>query len=332
MMITNIALLVVSLAMIIYGANWLTEGGSGVAKRFGLSEMIIGLTIVAFGTSAPELVISVMSAIKGNAGLAIGNVVGSNIANVLLIIGVVAMVRPIKIDNSVMSNEIPLMILSSVALLACGNSELLDGLPNTVTRVDGIMLLLFFMVFMRYTFSQAKKSPAPIHDGSGTATATAGDTEIPKPSKLWKSIALIAVGLAALVWGGNIFVNSASALAASIGVSEAVIGLTVVALGTSLPELATSVVAAVKGHPGLAVGNVIGSCLFNILFVLGVSATISPLQMGEIDNFDLLTMTGSAVLFWIAGWLIGDRVITRGEGALFTALYLAYTVILVLQS
>ena len=323
-MFLNIILLIVSLAMILFGAGWLTDGGSALAKRMGLSEMMIGLTIVAFGTSAPELVISVASAIEGNAGLAIGNVVGSNIANVLLIIGITAMVRPIHVGRSVLSNEMPLVILCSVALLACGNTGLLDGLPDAVTRVDGILLLLFFCIFMRYTFSQAKAVP------EGAAA-----TEPGKPTKevpMWRALVFIALGLGALIWGGDIFVDSASSLASEIGVSDAIIGLTVVALGTSLPELATSVVAAAKGHSDIAVGNVIGSCIFNILFVLGCSAVVRPLPLGGVTNFDLLTMTAAAVLFWASGWLIGHRVITRGEGALFTVLYIAYTVMLIIQA
>ena len=329
-MILDILLLLVSLAMILFGASWLTDGGSGVAKRFGLSEMVIGLTIVAFGTSAPELVISVFSAIDCNAGIAIGNVVGSNIANFLIIIGLVALVRPIKVENSVMANEIPLMVLASLALLACGNSALLDGMPNILTRVDGIMLLLFFAIFMRYTFAQAKKC-GPQGESCADVDDTKDKPQAKMPS-LWKSILLIVIGLAGLVWGGDIFVDRASSLASALGVSDAVIGLTVVALGTSLPELATSVTAAIKGHPGIAVGNVIGSCLFNILFILGVSSVIRPLPFGEIGNLDLLTMTGSAILFWLAGWLIGHRVITRGEGVIFTLLYIAYTATLIIKA
>lgn len=333
-MFLSILLLIAGLALIIYGANWLTEGGSGVAKRFGLSEMIIGLTIVAFGTSAPELVISVLSAVDGKAGLAIGNVVGSNIANVLLIIGAVAMLRPIKVEKSVMTNEIPLVILSSVALLACGNSSLLDGTQsNTVTRVDGILLLLFFCIFMRYTFAQAKKLPAIPGD---VETAVAATQEVQHAEKkapsMLKSIILIAVGLAGLIFGGQLFVDSATDLATEFGVSQAIIGLTIVAVGTSLPELATSVVSAIKGHPGLAVGNVIGSCIFNILFVLGLSATIQPLPLGDIGNFDLLTMTGAAVLFWLTGWLIGKHTITRGEGIFMLLCYLAYTIVLIINA
>lgn len=327
-MLLDIFLLVAGLAMILLGANWLTDGGSGVAKRFGISELVIGLTIVAFGTSAPELVISVMSAIKGSAGLAIGNVVGSNIFNVLMIIGIVAMVRPIKVEHSIMTNEIPLVVLASVALLACGNGHLLDGdMTDMVTRVDGILLLLFFAIFMRYTFSIAKAAPSHSEPEPRQETSR---PEVPVP--MWKACGMIVLGLAALVWGGDIFVDSASSLARAMGVSDAVIGLTIVAAGTSLPELATSVVAATKGRPGLAVGNVIGSCLFNIFFVLGLSAVIRPLPLGSIGNLDLLVMTGAALLFWLFGWIIRHRTITRIEGIILVLLYIAYTIVLIVNA
>lgn len=327
-MLLDILLLVAGLAMILLGANWLTDGGSGVAKRFGISELVIGLTIVAFGTSAPELVISVMSAIKGSAGLAIGNVVGSNIFNVLMIIGIVAMVRPIKVEHSIMTNEIPLVVLASVALLACGNGHLLDGdMTDMVTRVDGILLLLFFAIFMRYTFSIAKAAPSHSEPEPRQETS---QLEVPVP--MWKACGMIVLGLAALVWGGDIFVDSASSLARAMGVSDAVIGLTIVAAGTSLPELATSVVAATKGRPGLAVGNVIGSCLFNIFFVLGLSAVIRPLPLGSIGNLDLLVMTGAALLFWLFGWIIRHRTITRIEGIILVLLYIAYTTVLIVNA
>lgn len=325
-MLLDTLLLVAGLALILFGANWLTDGGSGVARRFGISELVIGLTIVAFGTSAPELVISVVSALKGSAGLAIGNVVGSNTFNILMIIGVVALVRPIKVERGIMTNEIPLVMLSALALLACGNAHLLDGDPtDAVTRVDGILLLLFFAIFMRYTFSIAKETPAP---ATATPQEPAPATAAVQPG-IWKSAGMIIAGLAALVGGGDLFVDSASALASRLGVSDAIIGLTIVAAGTSLPELATSVVAAVKGRPGLAVGNVIGSCLFNIFFVLGVSAVIRPLPFGSIGNLDLLVMTGATLLFWLFGWIIGHRTITRSEGAILVLLYIAYTAVLI---
>lgn len=318
----SILFLILGLVCILVGANLLTDGASALAKRYGISDLVIGLTIVAFGTSAPELVISILSAIRGSAGLAIGNVVGSNIFNILAIIGVVALLRPIKVERSIMTNEIPLVLLSSLALLVCGNGMLLDGAAaNVINRSGGLLLLMFFLIFMRYTFSIAKDSP----DG----TESAGTV---KPMPLWKSSLFIIIGLAGLVGGGELFVNGATAIARSLNVSDAVIGLTIVAMSTSFPELATSAVAAVKGKPGLAIGNVIGSCLFNVFFVLGASATISPLPLGTIGNFDLLTLVGASLIFWIFGWFFRERTITRAEGAIMLLGYIAYSVILVINA
>lgn len=320
----SVVYLILGLACILVGANLLTDGASALAKRYGITDLVIGLTIVAFGTSAPELVISVLSAIRGSAGLAIGNVVGSNIFNILVIIGVVALLRPIKVERSIMTNEIPLVVLSSLALLVLGNGVILDGSPeNIINRTGGLLLLMFFLIFMRYTFSIAKSSPdSGENDGGGEV----------KQMPLWRSSLFILIGLAGLVGGGELFVNGATAIARSLNVSDAVIGLTIVAMSTSFPELATSAVAAVKGKPGLAIGNVIGSCLFNVFFVLGASATISPLPLGTIGNFDLLTLTGASLLFWIFGWFFRERTITRAEGAILLLGYIAYTTILVINA
>lgn len=310
--------------LILGGANYLTDGAASVARRYGISDLVVGLTIVAFGTSAPELTISVISAVTGNPGMAIGNVVGSNIFNILAIIGAVAIARPVRIERGIMTNEIPLVILSSVAILAIGSSQFLDGTMPVVSRVSGILLLLFFAIFMRYVFSQAtSKTPD---------TETTTDVEQIKVQPLWKSVLFIIGGLAALIYGGDLFVDKASALASGFGVSDAVIGLTIVAAGTSLPELATSLTAAIKGNSGIAVGNVIGSNIFNIFLVLGCSATIRPLPFGGITLTDLLVLTGASLLFWIFGWFFGNRTITRAEGVLLLAGYIGYITFLVLQA
>ncbi len=308
------------LALILFGANYLTDGASSLAKRFGISDLVIGLTIVAFGTSAPELVISVISAIDGSAELAIGNVVGSNIFNVLMIVGCTALVMPIRVEKSIMTNEIPLVLLSALCLFFMGNDTFFDGATaNVISRIDGFVLMLFFLIFMRYTFSIAKN-------------ASEEDTQASvKSMPLWKSILFILLGLAALIFGGQLFVDGASGLARLMGVSESVIGLTLVAGGTSLPELATSITAALKHNPGIAIGNVIGSNLFNIFFVLGCSASITALPMGGIGNFDLAVLIGSTILFWLVGWFFKQRTITRMEGALMMLCYIAYTTILIMK-
>lgn len=320
-MIIDIILLIVGLVLILGGANYLTDGAAAVARRFGMSDLMVGLTIVAFGTSAPELTISMMSAIDGNTGIAIGNVVGSNIFNTLIIIGAVAVARPIKITGGIMSNEIPLVVLSAAALLAMGSSKWLDGTTPVISRVDGILLLLFFAIFMRYVFSQSKQKMPETSENSNETK--------PVQTALWKSVIFIIGGLAALIYGGDLFVDKASAIASSLGVSDAIIGLTIVAMGTSLPELATSLTAAIKGNSGIAIGNVIGSNIFNIFLVLGCSATIRLLPFGAISEIDLLVLFASCVLFWIFGWFFGNRTINRAEGGLLVAGYIAYMIYLV---
>ena len=318
----DVILLVGGLLLILLGANGLTDGAASVAKRFNIPSIVIGLTIVAFGTSAPELTVSVSSALKGSADIAVGNVVGSNVFNTLMIVGVTAMFAPIVVNRNTLLKEIPLCILASVAVLVCANDVLLDGAQENVLSItDGLLLLCFFAVFMGYTFAIAKNNPQEKEEETG---------EI-KNLPMWKSLLYIVGGLAGLIYGGTLFVDGASGIARSLGVSESVIGLTLVAGGTSLPELATSVTAALKKNSGMAVGNVIGSNLFNIFFVLGCSATISPLPMGGINNVDMVVLVGSAILFWIVGWFFKKRTITRVEGALLVACYVAYTAYLISQ-
>lgn len=313
-MLLDITLLIVGLILILAGANYMTDGSVGIAKRFGMSDFLIGLTIVAMMTSAPELVVSVTSAINASPEMAIGNIVGSNIFNICIIIGITALIRPIAVTAGILVNEIPLVILSSVVLLIIGLSPIIDGGPMAITRVDGLLLLIFFIIFMRYTFASAKSAPQP----------EATDTPAKAPVPLWRAILLTVGGLAALVIGGQWFVDGASGIARAIGWSEGLIGLTILAAGTSLPELATSIVSATKGFPGMALGNVIGSNIFNIFFVLGCTATVTPLSFGTISLFDLITLTAVSLLFWAFGWFYGRRTITRPEGALFVIIYIAY--------
>ena len=315
----DILILLLGLGLILVGANALTDGASAVAKRFGISDLVIGLTIVAMGTSAPELVVSVTAALNNSAELALGNVVGSNIFNILAIVGCTAMVMPISVGKGLMSKELPLVILSSLVMWAVASDTLLDGeAANVVSRIDGILLLAFFAIFMRYTFSIAK--------------ADSPNTEEIKPMPIWKAALWIIGGLAGLIFGGRYFVDGASGIARSLGVSESVIGLTLVAAGTSLPELATSVVAALKKNPGIAIGNVIGSCLFNVFFIIGTAATIAPLPLGGITQTDMLTLVGASVLLWFFGLVIGDRKITRVEGTFMVLCFIAYTAWLIINS
>ncbi len=315
----DIVLLIGGLVIILVGASYMTDGAAAIAKRMGLRDFIIGLTVVSMMTSAPELTVTIMSAIQGSPSMAIGNIVGSNIFNILVIVGICAMIRPIAVDRGMLANDIPLVVLSSVALMVMGSGPLLDNTSMTLTRSDGIILILFFVVFLRYTIASAKR----------------GDDAADKPQvkllPLWRSIAYLALGLAGLVWGGRWFVDGATSVARSLGWSEGLIGLTILAAGTSVPELATSVVAAVRGYSGICVGNVIGSCIFNVFFVLGSAATIIPMPFGNITMFDLIVLTASSALFWIVGYKFGNRVIRRWEGGLMFLCYVAYIVYLYSQ-
>ena len=323
----NILLLIGGLILILLGANGLTDGAASVAKRFRIPPIVIGLTIVAFGTSAPELTVSVSSALKGSADIAIGNVVGSNIFNTLMIVGCTALFAPIVITRNTLRKEIPLCILSSIVLLICANDVFLDKAPeNILNRVDGLLLLCFFVIFMGYTFAIASK-PVTMEQ-QAEHTVIEEETEI-KSLPWWQSILYIIGGLAALIYGGQLFVDGATGIARNLGVSESIIGLTLVAGVTSLPELATSIVAAINKNPEIAIGNVIGSNLFNIFFVLGCSASITPLHLSGITNFDLFTLVGSGILLWLFGLFFAKRTITRIEGGIMILCYVAYTVVLI---
>lgn len=322
-MIINLLLFILGVVLIISGANFLTDGAAAIARRLGLSPLMVGLTIVAFGTSAPELVVSLTSALKGSADIAIGNVVGSNIFNILAIIGTTALIAPLSITSSTIKKEIPLLILASVVFTAMVWDDLFSGFSsasNYLSRSEGIALLAFFIIFLAYTFSMAK--PAPEIEEAPASS------ESKKRKPLWFLILLIIVGLGGLIWGGDLFVSSSSAIARSFGVSEAFIGLTLVAMGTSLPELATSIVAALKKEPELAVGNAVGSGIFNIFFILGTTSTVLPIRLsGGITLVDFVVMILASVLLYFFGVFFGDKKIVRTEGALlllFFVLYNAY--------
>ncbi len=293
------------MAMVLYGADRLTEGASALARRMNVPEIIIGLTIVAAGTSAPELFVSLVSALKGTPDMAIGNVVGSNTMNAMLIVGCAAMVAPMTISKSTVRKDIPFAVGASVLLP-------LLALDAFLGRIDGIILLAGFAAFMYYTLSQAKA-------GKVEQVEAATETMTVNP---WVSAFFVVLGLALLVIGSNIFVDSASRVAYALGLSEGVVGLTIVAGGTSLPELATSVVAARKGQSAIAIGNVIGSNVFNILLILGLTATISPMQIQGITMVDLSMMLGSVVLVWLFSRT--KYTVERWEGAVLVLGYLIY--------
>lgn len=317
-MIADILLFIVGLALILSGANALTDGASSIAKRMKVSELVIGLTIVAFGTSAPELAVSAISAIKGNGDIALGNVVGSNLFNTLMIIGCTVFVRPLKVSRLLIKKEIPLCILASfVLILLCADAT--EGcVAGGLSRTDGLVLLCFMAIFLSHTFSIAA--------GEEQNASESGIKEMP----LWRAILFSIGGLLFLIAGGESFVRGASGLARALGASESLIAVTIVAGGTSLPELATSVVAALKGRSEMAVGNVVGSNLFNIFLILGLSSTISPIKLAGIGAIDLGMVLLSSIVLWFVGVFYKERTITRAEGALMIALYVAYTLYLIL--
>lgn len=311
--------LIGGLLLILWGANALTDGAASIAARFNISNLVIGLTIVAFGTSAPEFFISFISSLNGNTDLAIGNVVGSNLFNTLAIVGCTAMITPIPVGKGTLGKEIPLCILASAILFVCANDILFDNADaNIISRTDGLVLLGFLAIFIGYTFAIARNN-------SNTKENEEAINKLPS----WKSILFILLGLSALIGGGKLFVDGASGIARALGVAESVIGLTLVAGGTSLPELATSISAALKKNPGIAIGNVIGSNLFNIFAVLGCSATVKELPVGGITNFDFMVLITAGILMWIAGFFFGKRTITRAEGAFMVVCFIAYTTYLI---
>lgn len=308
-MLLNIVLIIVGIALVLWGADRLTDGAVAVAQRMGVPQIVIGLTIVAFGTSMPEFCSSLVSALNHQPGMAVGNVVGSNIFNSLLIVGMAALVAPISILPSTVKKDIPFALVSSVLLV------LLCGFDGKIQWYDAAIMLVFFAVFMVITLHEAKS-------GEIKEETTAEK----KPMSKLMSIVWIVVGLACLIGGSTVFVNAASKFAAELGVDPAVIGLTIVAMGTSLPELATSVVSATKGNSGIAIGNVLGSNVFNILFILGVTGVISPLDIKGITTLDLSVMVIAMILLWLFSFT--KLKISRWEGAVLTLVFIGYMVML----
>lgn len=317
-MFLSIISFIAGIVLVIFGADWLTKGASGIARRFGISELVIGLTIVALGTSLPEFVISVSSALKGSPGISLGNVIGSNIFNGLLILGVTALITPIRFNARMLTREIPFNLLASIVLLLVSGSMLVGGGKGEfVTRYGGMLLLCFLAVFVRYTFS------IPNDDD---------DEALEKPMSIGKVLLFILLGLAGLIFGGNIFVNGATELARVAGLSEAVIGITIVSAGSSLPELAVSVSAARKGNVGIALGNVLGSNILNIFLILGCSATITPISLDGFSCVDFYVLLASSLLIYVVTRFGGKAVINRYEGALLVAGYVAYTTYLIINA
>lgn len=322
-MLLNALWIVVGVVLVLWGADRLTEGAVSVAERLRVPQIVIGLTIVALGTSMPELCVSVVSALKGTPDLAVGNVVGSNIFNALLIVGVAALVAPMTILRSTVFKDVPCALVASVVLLMmCQNDWV-------ITRLDGAILFVFFLVFMRLTIKGATSAQPVAQPVQGEPTqgqtaqeAAADEASAKQPMKGWLAGLWMVVGLAALIGGSNLFVGGATEVARALNVSDAVIGLTIVAGGTSLPELATSVVAAKKGNSGIAIGNVLGSNVLNILFILGLTGMISPMHIEGITNVDLYMMLVSTIMIWFFSFT--KYTIERWEGAVLVLTFGGY--------
>lgn len=306
-MLLNILFIVVGMALVLWGADRLTDGAVAVAEKMKMPQIVIGLTIVAMGTSMPEFCVSFISALKGTSDLAVGNIVGSNIFNALLIVGVSALVAPMTIMETTVRKDIPFaLVASALLLIMC-----LDG---DISRLDAGILFVMFLIFMYMTLKGAKKQ------GADAEEAIEGEGK--KPMATWLSVVWILVGLLCLIGGSNLFVEGATAVATNLGVSEAVIGLTIVAGGTSLPELATSVVSARKGNSGIAIGNALGSNVFNILAILGITGMITPMTLKGITNIDLSMLVISIMLVWLFSFT--KYKIERWEGAVLTAVFVGY--------
>ncbi|MDD2960691.1 MAG: calcium/sodium antiporter [Muribaculaceae bacterium] len=320
----TLVLMFLGLTLLLIGANYLVDSSVAIAKRAKISNFIIGLTIVGMGTSAPELYISTMSSIKGLGDMAVGNVLGSNICNILLILGITALISPVVIERANLRRDIPLGIIVSILLFfICSDSLIFGADYNSISLIEAVILLVGFISFLIYTFVKGKQ-----------ATETEEDVAAPSFFDRLPIIAIIPLtllSLAVLLFGGNVFLDSAVEFAKSIGMSDSVIAITIVAVGTSLPELITCIIAARKGNSQLALGNVLGSNIFNILLILGVAGTISPITLSNINYIDFSVLIVASILTFIFAFTLRRRVIDRAEGLLFVVAYIAYTAYLLMH-
>ncbi|MDO4339636.1 MAG: calcium/sodium antiporter [Eubacteriales bacterium] len=303
----QLLMLAAGFAMLVVGADWFVDGAAGIAEKFGIPHLVIGLTIVAMGTSAPEAAVSITAALKGNAGITIGNIVGSNIMNILVILGLASVIVPIAVAKSTVQVEIPYMLAITMLLLLVGSTG------NTVTFWEGVILWAAFLLYLGYLFWMAKKGKQE------------ADEEKEK-QPLWKLLLLVAVGIVLVVWGSDLAVDGATGIARVMGLSERFIGLTIVAFGTSLPELVTSVSAARKGKADIAIGNIVGSNIFNILFVVGTTALITPVVFEDKFIVDTLVAAAAGILLWLC--VFKDKKLSRTGGVIMLAAYAAYFVYL----
>lgn len=312
-MILEIVLIIVGIAMVLWGADRFTDGASGLARRLKVSELVIGLTVVALGTSLPEFMVSFLSVLRGSTDMSVGNILGSNVFNILVILGVSAIMRSMPVEKSLLRRDMPICLACTVMLVTFAITQ------GKIARWEGLLLVVFFCGYMYVAYRIA------MHDRKSSAQEPVA--EQPREEKsLWYLCFLILLGMASLVVGGKVLVDNAAAVAREWGVSESVIGMTILAGGTSLPELATSVVAARKGSLGLAFGNVVGSNIFNIAFVVGICSSIMPMAVTEITTIDWVALVGSCIVLWMTA--LTSRKLSRGEGVLLVCCYLSYLTLL----
>jgi cation:H+ antiporter len=311
-MVFTIFLIIIGFVLLIKGADWMVSGASALAKKYNVSDLVIGLTIVSFGTSAPELVVNSVASFQRYSDIVFGNVLGSNIVNLFLILGITGLVYPIIVQSNTVWKEIPISLFAVVVLFVLSNSFIFQGKPM-VTRIDGLILLAMFAGFMYYIYNQMKADRAEIAK------------PVVKPMSNFKIWGLIIIGISGLVFGGKLVVDNAIKVATVLGVSEKVIGLTIVAIGTSLPELVTSVVAALKKNSDIAFGNIIGSNIFNILLILSISSLINPIYFNVSFNTEIYLLAGGTFVLFIAMFTGGKKKLDRWEAAILLAAYIAYT-------
>lgn len=314
----NYLLLVAGFGLLVQGANWLVDGASAFARKFGISPLVIGLTIVAFGTSMPEFVVNITASISGNTDIAIGNILGSNIANILLILGIAGTLYPLAVQRSTVWKEIPMGLLAAVLVAVAANDAWFNEGPSMLGVIDGIYLLSFFVIFLVYTFGISK-----------VIAADERESMIPDKHSMAQIAAMVIGGLIGLGIGGKWVVLGATEFAVALGASEALIGLTIVAIGTSLPELFTSAIAAYKKDADIAVGNVVGSNIFNIFFVLGTSALIKPLPFSSALQIDALVTIGASLLLFVVMYIGKRHTLERWQGVGFILCYVAYITYLI---
>ncbi len=327
-MLHDIIFLILGLAMLVAGANYVTDGAVAVAKRFKVSNLIIGLTVVALGSTMPDIVVCVESAFQNKPAMAVGEVIGSNIFDLLLVVGIMGLVRPFKVSEILRNQDLPILFIASAALWVAGDTVLVDGaLHNIINRSAGIMLLVIFVFYMWFMILSSKKTSDSQED------TDTGDVSTPAIAtrKPWVSWLMIAGGLGALVVGGNWVVDGASGLALKVGMSQAMVALTVVAIGNALPDLVTSVTATVKGASGIAFGNIIGSCIINALLTIGLSAVVIPLKADTIGFVDFITIVGASVLLWLFPKFVRSHSIGRVFGIVLVLLYAAYMTFTVIR-